>query len=548
VLAAIAVSHFVGVGWGLPASDGWDNDGVAPRDFLAGLVETLTPGKYYTYPPFHLALLAVVTLPVTLTALARAPALTQAGVLGTILQVPYMTAIALLARLVTVAMSVGVAYAAAKVAEELRGERAGLLAAGACGVSGPFAYYAHMTNLDVPYLFWASLALLAFVRAIARHEPRRLRAAVAFAVLAIGTKDQAYGMFLAGGPAAIVAWLAFDPWARKNGPAVGKHAAVAAGMGAALLLVVDCVVFNPSGFRERLRFLTGPASQDFAHYSNDWAGRALAAKDALFTNFDQHYPLVLAPFVCAGLLVAARAKDPARRAAGLVPLLAALSFTLLFNCTARRTEHRFLLPQMFCWSTYAGLALDALVERLRPRQLAWATVGGVLAPGAFYVATVDANLVLDPRYDAERWMEEHVRAGDLIETHGLNVYLPRFPSRARVIRVGPEKGKNPMPGIEEVADRFGNAPARGAKYIVVSEGWAWRYLFDPSTWSKTGRVVPKTQIVTAADEDGASFFQGLRRGERGYHEVHASRWTSELWPRLDIHASTAREIWIFERN
>src|SRR5215468_3665759 len=68
ILAALLVLRIVGIGWGLPASDGWDNDGIAPRDFLAGLVETVLPGHYYTYPPVHLALLACVTAPVTLVA------------------------------------------------------------------------------------------------------------------------------------------------------------------------------------------------------------------------------------------------------------------------------------------------------------------------------------------------------------------------------------------------------------------------------------------------------------------------------------------------
>jgi hypothetical protein len=75
VLFAVAILRMVGIGWGLPASDGWDVDGIAPRDFLPGLVETFTPGHYFTYPPFHLALLALLTLPVTVVTLLRAPSM-----------------------------------------------------------------------------------------------------------------------------------------------------------------------------------------------------------------------------------------------------------------------------------------------------------------------------------------------------------------------------------------------------------------------------------------------------------------------------------------
>jgi hypothetical protein len=65
VLLGVAVLHLACIGWGLPSSDGWDVDGVAPRDFLPGIVETYTPGRYFTYPPLHLELLALLTSPVT---------------------------------------------------------------------------------------------------------------------------------------------------------------------------------------------------------------------------------------------------------------------------------------------------------------------------------------------------------------------------------------------------------------------------------------------------------------------------------------------------
>ena len=92
VVIVAGIIRIVGIGWGLPASDGWDNDGVAPRDYLAGLVETFTPGHFYTYPPVHLLLLAILTSPVTIVALVKAPSLAPADVVAEIVKVPYMTA------------------------------------------------------------------------------------------------------------------------------------------------------------------------------------------------------------------------------------------------------------------------------------------------------------------------------------------------------------------------------------------------------------------------------------------------------------------------
>jgi hypothetical protein len=171
------------------------------------------------------------------------------------------------------------------------------------------------------------------------------------------------------------------------------------------------------------------------------------------------------------------------------------------------------------------------------------------APALFACATVDANLLLDPRYDAERWLAEHVAPGETIEVHGLNVYLPRFPPQAHVVRVGPEprEKRNPLPGVEEVQDTFEHATVRRPKWIVVCDGWVWRYLIPPDT-KKHGHIMPPTQIETTTDPDGTGFFQGLYSGRRGYTPVHHAMWTSKAWPRLDIHASTGREVWVFERD
>lgn len=552
VLVASGLLRAVGIGWGLPASDGWDNDGIAPRDFLAGLVETFTPGHHFTYPPFHLLLLGLVTSPATIVALARAHSTAPHDVVAEIIKVPYMTVIAFVARAVCLAMSVGLTWAVAKMAEELRGPRAGVCAAAACAVSATLAYYAKTTNLDVPYLFWGSLALLAWMRAVRRGELRQLRRALALAAVAVATKDQAYGLFLVALPASLVAWLALDRTARAAWPAIAKELAIGLATAVALLLVLDAVVFNPTGFAARVRFLLGPASRDFAQYSSDAAGRAAVVTD-LAGRFDQFYPMAFVALLAGGLVIAVRRRETA--AAGLVPLLAAASFTLTFNMTALRSEHRFALPHMTLAAVYIGLGVDALVVDLRgrfARLTAQAALAVAFAVGIWNVLDVDANLVLDPRYDAEAWLAAHAAAGDTVEVHGLNVYLPRFPDTLRVTRVGPDPvdRRNPLPGVTELQDRYDDigAAARRPRWVVVCRAFAWRYLDNPRDRNEHGLITPPTQVKTETDPDGTQFFRELFYGNRGYHVAHLAAWHSKLWPPVDIHASTSREVWIFERN
>lgn len=554
ILAALFVLRVVGIGWGLPASDGWDVDGVAPRDVLAGLVVTVTPGHFYTYPPVHLLLVAVLTGPVTLVALAHAPSLAAPDVVHEIIRVPYMTLIAYAARFVSLGMSLGVVWAVAKIAEELRGERAGWCAAAFAGVNVPLTYYAHTSNLDVPYVFWGCLALLALVRAVVRHEPRRLRTWALLAALAVGTKDQAYAFYLLGAPLGLALWLSLDTWARQHVRAIAREAAVSTGLGVALLVVVDGVVFNPTGFLERVRFLLGPASQEYVEYTNDWAGRWQVIRD-LVGHFDLFYPPAFAVLIVLGLVFLLRDPrgDLPRLAGGLLPLVVAVSYTIAFNCTARRADQRFELPQTVLLAVYGGIAIDTLVFRVRlaaGRWIARVLVAATFAVAIFAAADVDANLLLDPRYDAETWLRAHVAPGDTIETYGQNVYMPRFPEGTHVLRVGPAESdhRNPMPGVEEVRDAYDRAAARGARFIVVSEGWAWRYLLDPGV-VEPGRMLAPTQRKRSSDAAATAYFGALTRGQYdAYRIAHVAGWTSTTWQPLSIHGSTSRDIWIYERS
>ncbi len=552
MLSVALLFRLTGLTWGLPASDAWDNDGIAPRDFLPGLIETFTPGDYFTYPPLHLALLGLLTLPVTLVVLARAPALAPAAVIAEALKVPYMTSFSVIARVVGIAMSLGVVYAIGKMAEELAGRRAGVCAAAVCGVNVVLCYYGQTSNLDVPYLFWGTFALLELTRAVARRDPRFLRRFALLAALSMATKDQAYALFL-GAPLVVVLWLLSCARERLPIGPLLKNALGAVVLAAAVLLLVDGALFNPVGFRARLRFLAGAASQPHAYYSADALGRLLAATDSL-THFDAYYPLAFAPLVAIGLWGAFRFSKRVPRLAAAVPLAAIVSFTLAFNCVARRTEHRFLLPQMVLWATYAGLGIDHVVFVLEEgivRAAARVAVVAALVWALFRCADVDANLAFDPRYDAEAWLRAHVAAGDTIEVHGKSVYLPRLPESARVVRVGPDppSTRNPLFGAEERQDALGNIGARAPLWIVVSHVYAQQFVDDRTSHEPSrGRIQSEMQLATNSDVDQSSFFHGLFEGRLGYRPAHLSRWTSRFWPRLEMHGSLSPEVTVFERS
>ncbi len=529
--------HLPGLGWGLPGPDGWDDDGVAPRDFLVGVVQTYQPGEFFRYPPVHLLLLSFLTLPIWLVGLVKATALTPEALVHEFIQPPYMTMFAVIARLVTVMMSLAVVALMARLGEEVYDRRTGLFVAIVVGLNAPFTYYSQTSNLEVPYLFWSLFALVELARAIVRHEPGRLPTVGFLAALAVGTKDQA-GALLLSIPLALAGWFVLDPWPRHEAKRVLGKSARAALVALSSLALLDGALVNPQGFSARVHFLLGSGSQDHALYPSSWAGYASVLSDSIL-SFDSFYPWPFLLLMVGGLLLHLSQPRPGNRlVAGLLPLLAALTLTLAFNCLARRTEHRFLLPQTLLLGFYAGLAVSWLFALNRRSAL---VVSGPLGVWAlFQCLAVDANLLNDPRYDAESWLRAHVRPGEVIEVYGNQVYWPRLPARARVVRVDDTavERRSALLDVTEVQAPYQDVSQRRPRWIVVSEVFTSRYRSQRTKWLEG----------YYRDSAARDYFHQLERGQAGYRVAHVSRFESRLWPRVQIHASTGNDILIFERE
>ena len=550
ILVLALALRLCGLVWGLPASDGWDNDGFAPRNFLTALALTWKPGAFFTYPPLHAIFLALPGLPVAAWAIAHAPSLSQAGVIGTITQPFYMTFFAVVGRSVSIAMSLGVIVILARMTALLAGRRAGLFAALAATLSATFTYYSQVSNLDVPCLFWALLALDQAMRAIAGHDVSRWRGTALCAAAAIATKDQAYGIFLLAAPGILFFWFAADQWPRRNVGPLARALLVWGAVSAVLLLLVDGAITNSSGFLHRLAFLTGPASGDFATYPNTLAGRWDLLRD-IWNSATAGYGVIASVMALLGLWFhgARWQNDRARWVAGFLPLFAILSFTFCFNLVALRTDARFLLPQFLLATVYIGITAERLIAL--PRAWARCVATGILIATAafalYWCIGVNAAFLNDPRYEAEAWMAAQIHPGDTIETYGQNAFLPRFPSGVTVWRVGETSlaTRNPLHGVREVRAAFDRP--RDSRYIVVSAWWAAHYT-APASELGGHRMPSPNQQALYADLPARRYFTALMSGAAGYHLAHVAQANTAPWPQVHIHASVNETVWIFERT
>jgi hypothetical protein len=238
-------------------------------------------------------------------------------------------------------------------------------------------------------------------------------------------------------------------------------------------------------------------------------------------------------------------------AAGFFPLFAIVSFTLTFNFVALRSEDRFVLAQTVFFSVYLGMAVDVLVFRTYPAFKWVARVAIVALAGFAFVqcAAVDAAFLYDARYDAERWLREHVRNGDKIETYGQNVYLPRFPVAAKVTRVAPTPvgSRGPQPGVTEIEQPYEAIDARNPRFVVVSGFWVKRYLIPDGMHVNDGRMYSPTQQAQMKEAGPRRYFHDLREGKLAYRLVHQSEYVPGVLPAARFHQSIGEPIWIFER-
>lgn len=544
ILVAAAVLRLTGLVWGMPGSDGWDDDGVAPRNFLVGLAQTYAPGKYFTYPPLEMIFIAIPSLPVLLVALLHAPALTGHDVIAEMIKTPYMTYFAVVARLITIAMSLATIVIVAKMAELIGGKRAGWFAAAALTINAAFTYYSQVTNLDGPYLFWSALSLLSFMRLFTGHDLKQLRYGVLAAAAAVATKDQAYAVFLCALPAALAVWFALDDWPVRNARMLGLALLKWGGIAILLVLLVDGAIINPTGFAARVAFLTGPASQDYAQYTRDSVGLAALLAD-MAGFFTRYYPLIFA-FLAAFGIVLALLRPRAERAAALLPLLAAVSFTLAFNFVALRSEVRFFLPQTVFLAVYIGLAADWFAALpIRPARLAVQIfLAGAFVFGLYGAAAIPAAMANDPRYDTERFLAAHPGS---IETYGLNVYLPRFPADATVTRLDlkPAKRRNPLSGVHDIDAPFAALAARHPHYIVVSRYWAGRFL-DDTPPAGLGRITQTVTRQTLDEREARAYFIALFGEKLGYRIAQRAEYRPQFWPVPDGYESLAQPVYVFE--
>jgi hypothetical protein len=419
--AALLVVLVVPVWWGIHASAPWDVDHIAPGSVLKALAARFGPGWSSSYGP----------VPYELTALVYAPLLalmrlahelgrpTGTYPWGFVHPDAAVAVLVVAARLVNLALALGVAALAAREAVPRAGEAGRAPAAWGWLVpllligSPVFVYYARTSNVDLGSLFWVWLAFaLAETRTPSAARWAGAGAAAAFAVC---TKEQVAPLVVAAGLTACVRAWRGDAAGALRGPRAA--ALVVAGAVVAYALAWE-LPLNLSGWLTHHRFLfeTARYPRTFAATLTGFAAlgaRALALSPAAFG-----WPVLLG--VPVALLTRPSLRGLGPRAAG------AALYLVLFIGSVGYVYPRFLLPLLVLVLPVAARGLAEAVERWGARGRAVLT-GLVVAAALAGGPVLDVVMLRDPRLAAESWLAREAPAGALVEIAGNPHFQARVP-------------------------------------------------------------------------------------------------------------------------
>jgi len=481
ILALTFVLSVAGAWWGLPGP-GWAPDELSPPDVLAATAAHFSNGWWSKYPPFHYYVLAVATAPLAVIR-STACCVTSQTVVDALMS--------LTLRAVTVGMAVATVFLIYVCGLYVFDRKSALWGALIFTLTSPFLFYAKLANLDVPYLFWFSLSLLAYLRILSRGSRADYVLWASAATLAICTKDQAYGLYVL--PAVAVIVLTYrrasggSPTARFAAAIADRRVLYALVAAVGLFALCYNLPWNVVGFTAHVKDVTGPSS-DYRIFENTWRGQlSMLSATIWLIRLSLGWPLFL---ICAIGVALALSSRPLPRGTYYWTILPAASYYVFFIMIVGYNYDRFLLPLLLTLSLFGGFSIRCLL-RLADQYGTAARLAlvGLFAYSAVYAVMVDFAMIQDARYGVEQWLHQNVDKDASIGTIGGAIYLPRI---NRYTTMSLER-------------RLADLSAFNPDYLVVNADLAMRF-------------VPGTPDYEA--------YEKLRRSESGYAPVLDSQsWT-----------------------
>jgi hypothetical protein len=441
-LLALAL-YIPGIAWDLPHGSGpdrvylWATDDISPLGPLTETYNTFVRGavnRWLTYPLAHHFILTIVYSPyliwLVLSGRFSEPSATYPfGFSDPVTTFKFLTVIA---RMVSIGMAAGTATAAYRIGCILWDRHTGLLAFVISLLPFPMFYYSHTANLELPALFWISLALMMYAR-ILTDGLTATRAAwlAAFAALAVATKDQAAGVFLL----LPLTLLPLHVQSCKTTPAIWWSAPAALlGSGGAVYALFSGLVFDPHRYFAHVHFSLYQNAVIRAQYL-EWFPFTLTGVIGLSAELLRLVHLIFGPLlllagICSILYVALRERT---RLAFALP---AVSYILTLIVVVHFVQIRYAMPVMFIFGIFAARGVCLGLGYWPSFRLARGVAILVICAWPLWLS-VDLvfQMVNDSRNDAGTWLATHMGPGGTLAYCGDIQSLPRLRSDVQILHV-----------------------------------------------------------------------------------------------------------------
>jgi hypothetical protein len=440
---ALAV-YLPGFTWGVPEATGperfhaWGNDDAAPLAALAEMHDTFVvkpPFRNVAYPWFHYFLMGASCGPyivyARLTGGFGAPSAVY----------PYgfadpATALRHLSWIVrswSILLAMAAVLGAYFTARHLWNRRAGFVAAVFAMLLHPMAYYAKLTNPDMPVLGWTSLGLAMFALCLRRGVTVERGAwFAAFIALAAATKDQSAGSFAFLVPVLLWRHLRYGIPDRLRGwKSIWAAPAATAISFLIVYTLASGIPVDPGRYADHVTKVlsAGTTRSLYLRHPATLAGLAAQARDLFGYLVDvMSWPLLLT--AAAGVLLALM-KDRLP----LYLLLSSAGFFLMLLPVGMSRVH-YLLAVAIPLVPFAGYAIDRALRAGGAIRYTGAAVAAGAA-GLLLLQTLDLTHGMrnDARYAAGEWLDRHTRSGDRIMHFGFASKMPYLRADVGQIRI-----------------------------------------------------------------------------------------------------------------
>ncbi|HWO42413.1 MAG TPA: glycosyltransferase family 39 protein [Candidatus Eisenbacteria bacterium] len=429
--------------WGLPnGPHTWATDAIGPLQPLVAakamfLDDWWNSGYYNKFPMGHFFVLMAVYTPYIVYLYLTG------GLANPTNDYPYglsdpetaLTVLSLLANATSALMGVGIVILIFLTARMLFGQRGAVLSALTIALSPPFIFYAHTSNVDTPHLFWCALGLFAFARLVNGEVELKNYLLLGFgAGMALGTKEQAYGLFILL-PFPILALHIRHHLKGELQPAgfvrllFDRKILWGFGISVLTFVLATHLIFNWDGNIERLLYRTTDVHPKWQE-GYPGAPQLRGMGTSLFLERWKETIILLSASMNPVLFIASLAglvyfPYKERWAPPFVVALCSYLFFVALQLSFIKT--RFVMELILVLALFCGRFLAGVWSWSRGRRWAVAAYGLMWLYAFAYGFNVNYLMMRDARYQAEAWIRANLPAGARVETYSQPAYLPRLP-------------------------------------------------------------------------------------------------------------------------